>query len=162
MARGQFEAALAAIQERVGELGIDNLLEKEAVVSAVDAALLAGKDADAEELLDMIDGLQPGELTPYLRAQSSLLRGRLEAIRGNRKTVEGRFKTAAGLFRELSMPFFVGETLLEHAEWLTGEGRGAEALQLAEEAREIFERLGARPWLERLSKVSPVSERVGA
>ena len=46
---------------------------------------------------------------------------------------------------------FCGEcgTLLAHAEWLAGEGRAAEAEPLLSEAWEIFERLGATPWLER-------------
>jgi len=41
-------------------------------------------------------------------------------------------------------------TLLEHGEWLAGSGRPAESERLLREAREIFERLGVRPWLERL------------
>ena len=44
------------------------------------------------------------------------------------------------------MPFWVAVTELEHAELLGG---GAEAERLLAEAREIFERLGATPWLER-------------
>ena len=41
-------------------------------------------------------------------------------------------------------------TELEHGEWLVAQGRGDEAEQLLAEAREIFERLEAKPWLERL------------
>ena len=43
--------------------------------------------------------------------------------------------------------------LLEHAEWLAGEGRIEEAEPLAAEAREIFERLRATPYLERLDRL---------
>ena len=40
-------------------------------------------------------------------------------------------------------------TWLEHGEWLGEQGRADEAEPLLAEAREIFERLGATPWLER-------------
>jgi len=49
------------------------------------------------------------------------------------------------------MPFPLAVVCLEHAEWLEGGGR-SEAL-LAE-ASEIFERLRARPWLERTAAVA--------
>jgi hypothetical protein len=55
---------------------------------------------------------------------------------------------AARLFRELEIPFSLGVTLLEHA-----EVTGSETSRL--EAREIFERLGASPWLERASAIAP-------
>ena len=41
------------------------------------------------------------------------------------------------------MPFWLAVTLLEHGE-LTGDG------SLLAEARELFEQLGARPWLDRV------------
>jgi hypothetical protein len=44
-------------------------------------------------------------------------------------------------------------TLLEQGERLAADGRGDEAEPLLAEAREIFERLEARPWLERLAHV---------
>jgi hypothetical protein len=43
-------------------------------------------------------------------------------------------------------------TLLDHGEWLETQGRPA-AEQL-EEAGTIFDRLGARPWLERLERTT--------
>ena len=49
---------------------------------------------------------------------------------------------AAERFRELGIPFWLAVTLLEHGE-LTGDE------SLLDEAREIFERLKATPWLER-------------
>ena len=48
------------------------------------------------------------------------------------------------------MPFYLAVTELEHAEWLAGQGRDEEAEPLLVEAHEIFERLEATPWLERL------------
>jgi hypothetical protein len=66
--------------------------------------------------------------------------------------VEPGFRAATELFREMNTPFGLGVTLLEHGEWLIAERRPSEAEPLLPEAREIFERLGARPWLERLEK----------
>jgi hypothetical protein len=59
-------------------------------------------------------------------------------------------RAAAGMFRELGMPFPLGATLLERGEWLVGQGRASEAGPLLTEARDIFDRLKAPPWLERL------------
>ena len=52
------------------------------------------------------------------------------------------YAAAEAGFRQLSLPFWLAVTLLEHAE-LTGD---EESLA---EAREIFEDLKATPWLER-------------
>jgi hypothetical protein len=161
-ARGRHREALETIRARTSELGIDNLIQKEAVVNALDAALMASSDDDAEELLAMLESLQPGEFTPYLRAQASRLRARFQTSKGSDEEVEAGFKLAAGLFRELSMPFWLGTTLLEHGEWLVRAGRTAEAEPLLSEARDIFQRLEARPSLERLSALLPAVERVGA
>ena len=43
-------------------------------------------------------------------------------------------------------------TLLEQAEWLAEQGRGDEGRPFVEEARQVFERLQARPWLDRVRK----------
>ena len=80
-----------------------------------------------------IEKLPPGLRPPYLEAQVHRFRARLD---GN----EAGYRAAAARLRELGIPFWLAVTLLEH-----GEEAG-----LAE-AREIFERLGATPWLERVS-----------
>jgi hypothetical protein len=46
-------------------------------------------------------------------------------------------------------------TELEHAERLAEQGRAAEAEPLLADARQIFERLEAMPWLERAMAVGP-------
>jgi hypothetical protein len=55
------------------------------------------------------------------------------------------------------MPFDLAVALLERAEWLSGEARADEAGPLLAEAREIFERLGAKPWLARLGRLAQAS-----
>jgi hypothetical protein len=48
-------------------------------------------------------------------------------------------------------------TQLEHGEWLVGQGRADDAEPLLAEARETFERLSAKPWLERAAQVSTIT-----
>ena len=55
------------------------------------------------------------------------------------------FDAAAKRFPRADVPFWLAVTLLEHSE-LTGDAA------LLDEAREIFEQLEARPWLERLER----------
>jgi hypothetical protein len=51
--------------------------------------------------------------------------------------------------------------LLEHGEWLAERGHDDDAEPLLAEARAIFERLKARPWLERVSHTHG-QEQVGS
>jgi len=107
------------------------------VVDALEAALALGDSASAQALLAFIDGLSPGTRPPYLEAQAHRFRARMagDAVGS---------ELAVRLFRDLEIPFMLGVTLLEHAELTGSETSRAEA-------REIFERLGASPWLERAS-----------
>jgi predicted ATPase/class 3 adenylate cyclase len=135
-AEGRFGEALeagAATVELARTVGAGHQLVKQGLVEAIEAALALGERERGGELLATIEKLPPGLRPPYLEAQAHRFRARLE---GN----EASYRAAAERFRELEIPFWLGVTLLEH-----GEERG-----LAE-AREIFERLEATPWLERVT-----------
>jgi hypothetical protein len=67
--------------------------------------------------------------------------------------VEPGLERAAEIFRGLGVPFYLAVAELDRGEWLSGQGRSGEAEPLLSEAQEIFERLGAAPWLERLASV---------
>jgi thermostable 8-oxoguanine DNA glycosylase len=69
-------------------------------------------------------------------------------------TAGAGYRAAAGLLREVGLQFDLAVVLLEQAEWLAAEGRIEEAEPFAAEAREIFERLRAAPYLERLDRLS--------
>ena len=58
------------------------------------------------------------------------------------------------IFDDHGLVFWLAVTQLEHAEWLVGQDRGAEAERLLDEARETFERLEAAPWVRRLEAVA--------
>jgi tetratricopeptide (TPR) repeat protein len=126
---------------------------KLALVEGVEAALVTGDLAAADEWLSRIEVMKPGETPPYLRAQALRLRARKAEVEGERDAIEPGFKAAAGLFREIGVPFWLAVTLLEHAEWLASERRIDGVAPLAAEADTIFERLAATPWLERAGRL---------
>ena len=125
------------------------------LVEAIEAAFELGELGRVEELLDSIEKLSPGELTASLDAQAARFRARLDAARGHNDVVDGSFRRAEAIFREFGIAFYLGVAELEHAEWLASQGHRDEAEPLLAEAREIFERLEAKPWLERLAAVAP-------
>ena len=55
------------------------------------------------------------------------------------------------------MIFWLAVTQLEHSECLIQQDRHAEAEPLITEAHETFERLEAKPWLERLDSAQAVT-----
>ena len=142
-------AARAALDLR-SELGLSCVPVKRALVEAIAAAIAAGDLDQAEELLGVIEGLRPGELTPLLKAHGLRLRAQLDIRHGAPDRTDERFGAAAEEFRRLGTPFWLAVTLLEHAEWSNGDQSTA---GLAE-AQAIFESLGATPWLERLARLT--------
>ena len=113
------------------------------MVWAVEVALALGEVGQADELLTMVEELPPGIRSPFLEAQAQRFRARMS-------DEEEGFNGAAGGFREYNLPFWLAVAQLEHGEWLAARGRTEEATPRLVEAREIFERLGATPWLTRV------------
>jgi tetratricopeptide (TPR) repeat protein len=141
-AEGRLEEALAAgaaTTDIANVFGANFQGVKHGVVDALEAALALGETAKAEELFAFVDRIPPAGQSPFLEINVQRLRARTA---GDAVGLE----TAARRFRELESPFWVAVTLLEHAELTGDEGSRAEA-------REIFEGLGARPWIERASAV---------
>jgi predicted ATPase len=151
-AEGHGPDALAAGEEAFearGSLAATHQCVKVGFVEAVEAAFGLGDLDKVEQLVATVEALRPGEIAPFMRAQASRFRARLAAARGEDDGVERRFKSAESIFREFGLPFWLAATELEHAEWIAAQGRADEAQPLLDEAREIFTRLEARPWLER-------------
>jgi class 3 adenylate cyclase/tetratricopeptide (TPR) repeat protein len=162
-AEGRLAEALDAAERGLSSrsaLAFTDYRVKRSVVEVLEASLALGRLDRAEQLLAEVEDLRPGEMTPFLRANAARFGARLAAARGEETGVENGFKSGAGLFRELSAPFWLAMTLLEHGEWLAGRGRALEAEPLLAEARTTFERLGAAPWLDRLSRVAPEAAKL--
>jgi class 3 adenylate cyclase/tetratricopeptide (TPR) repeat protein len=121
---------------------------KQGVVDALEAALALGDIAKAEELLEFIEELPAGQRPPFLEVNGIRIRARMTGDAAG-------LADAAARFRSMSMPFWLGVTQIEQAEAL-GAGPAADAL--LREAREIFGRLGAAPWLERAAEIAPAEQ----
>jgi len=140
---GRFRDALDTgrrVLETVQTLNISHQAVEEGLVEALEAALALDDRAAVEDLLGAIEELPPGRRPPFLDAHARRFRGRLQ---GDASQLE----TAARRFREIGIPFWLAVTLLDLGE-LTGDGA------VLEEAREIFERLRATPWIERVAAVA--------
>jgi class 3 adenylate cyclase len=153
-AEGRPREALDAVEPVLAsEFGITFLTMKLGIVEALEAAFALGDAAGVQEQLDRIEALRPGERPALLEAHAHRFRAKLTGD-------EAGFRSAAALFRERSLEFWLAVTLLEHGEQLAERNGGAGAARLVAEAREIFERLGATPWLERAAATDVAAEVV--
>jgi class 3 adenylate cyclase/tetratricopeptide (TPR) repeat protein len=153
-AEGRPQEALAdaeATIETARTMGLPFQGTKQAIVDAVEVAFVLGEPAKIEELLTSIETVPPGSRPPYLDAHARRFRARLAADGAG-------YEAAADRFRELGIPFWRAVTLLEHGEWLAGQGRPGEAEPLLAEAREIFDGLEATPWLERVTAAAATQQ----
>ena len=136
-AEGKPREALESLEPVItGGFGVTFLTMKLALVEALEAAFALGDTAKLEELLASIEALRPGDRPRLLDAHARRFRSKLNGD-------EAGYRAAQALFRELELPFWLAVTLLEH-----GEATGS--APLLAEARELFEKLDATPWLERL------------
>jgi hypothetical protein len=108
--------------------------------------------ADAEGILALVEAA-PVRSGPRMRAHAGRFRARIAARRGG--DPEPGFKSAIGLLREIGLPYEVAQTQFEYGVWLDAQGRSDDARSQLEEAIQVFERLGARPALERARALLP-------
>jgi class 3 adenylate cyclase/tetratricopeptide (TPR) repeat protein len=154
---GRHEEALTAAEEALSrreDLGAGSEPFRESFVTSVSCVQALGETDRAQELLGLVEQIPRGKVPQYLHAHFSRLRAYLAAQADDTPTAEASYKRASATFRELGVPLWLGGTLLEYCEWLVTQDRAAEAEPLLSEARVIFERLEAKPWLERIERVS--------
>ncbi len=152
LAEGRLAEALADAEAAIAAastLGFGAQALKQSVVAGVEAALAVGNTAKAEALISSLEEAPPGRRAPFLEAQAHRFRARLESD-------EAQYQAAESLFRELELPFWRAVVLLERAELLVAQDRAGDAEPRLAEAREIFERLEATVWLERVARAVPV------
>jgi tetratricopeptide (TPR) repeat protein len=144
--RGALAAAERAVERGQPTLGPRSQVVKFGLLHALEAALALGDDGKARELIDAVERVPAGLRSPFLAAIAHRFRARLV----DDARAEAEFAAAASGLRELELPFYLALIQLEHAEWLLARGRTDEAAPLVAEALERFERLGAKPWVERV------------
>jgi class 3 adenylate cyclase/tetratricopeptide (TPR) repeat protein len=146
---GDIHGAYARATETLAlldDVGLGGAALADAVIETAEAALALGDLDEAERLLDP-ERLAPTRVSSLLLAYSARVNALLAVRRGETEAAESGFRRAAALHRELRTPFWLAVTLTQHAELIGGP----QAARFRDEAREIFERIGATPWLDRVA-----------
>ncbi|MDX6562883.1 MAG: hypothetical protein QOD65_2697, partial [Gaiellales bacterium] len=111
---------------------------------ALERALAVGVIEDAERLLALVGDAPPGLVNPLAHAHHLRLRALVNRAKGAEASeVAADLEAAVGEFRAFGVPFYLAKALLELG-----------APESLEEARDIFSRLGATPWLAKAQTVS--------
>jgi hypothetical protein len=112
----------------------------------VGRAALRARDASViREMLTVFAGARKGRAAT---ARLAAMEGALASIEGRREDARAQDLEALRLFRELGLSWVVANTGLDAI--VAGALEPAERQRVADEARVIFERLGAKPYLAQL------------
>jgi predicted ATPase/class 3 adenylate cyclase len=158
LAEGKLHDALTAAEDVLAarlQLGMEPV--RWGLPAALEAAFALGDDGKVDELLGIIEQLPPGQLVPLVQADGSRFAARRAALQGDAAAADAGYRAATRLYREIEKPFECALAELEHGEWLVREGRADDAEPLLAEARYTFERLRARPFLERVERARAAS-----
>jgi hypothetical protein len=144
---------------RLDQLGVNHPATRDAWITAMSAALELGDLDAARRVFAAVDDLPAGHVHAYLRAHLARFRAALDAEAGDELRAAANYRAAAAALGEVPCSFERAVVQAEHYEWLvrTGHGDDEEAELLAVEAGAEFERLGATPWLDRVSRPSAVT-----
>ena len=122
------------------------------------AAEIVRADPDPESIALLLTYVDPdkGPWPRSVRAQ----RSRLQAVLGAAgslapESVEELFRSALTTAHEWGSALYVAHTSADFGVWLLGQGRDGEGAALVADAREFYERVGARRWLEKLADGGP-------
>jgi predicted ATPase len=155
-AEGRHADALARAEQVLAmgdDLGFEHPFNRLAFVDALEAALEMGDLDSIRGRVEEFRRRRPADQLPFGVGQVRRFEALLAARAGEDGRANEKFRAAAEMLREISARFYLAVVLLEHGEWLAESGRSEDAEPLLKEAREIFERLGAAPWLERLDAI---------
>jgi len=154
-AKGDAGGALEAAEEALKARTVAGLLQenvREAWVLAAEAAFDLGDLGRVRDILAMAEE-KPSVHTPrYLQGHRARLESRLAALQGDDDRAQERLRWAVAEFREMGARFYLAVTLLEYGKWLAGRSREDDAGPMLAEARAIFERLKAEPWMARVER----------
>ncbi|MFB9906903.1 helix-turn-helix transcriptional regulator [Allokutzneria oryzae] len=109
------------------------------------ASVRVGRQRDAAEIVERAAKRLAGGLSP----RTAALLNRARALLAGPEEAEEHFEAALSDPAGEQWPFERAQVLLDYAEWLRRRRRIAEARPKLTAAMEIFQRLGALPWIER-------------
>jgi DNA-binding CsgD family transcriptional regulator len=110
-----------------------------------EANIRGGQAAEAGAILATFDESQLATV-PLFRAQAERCRGLLAEA----DDFDAHFVAALGLHEQAQSPFALARTQLCYGERLRRAGRRVDAREQLRAALETFDRVGARPWSERV------------
>jgi class 3 adenylate cyclase/tetratricopeptide (TPR) repeat protein len=125
-------------------------------VIAVADAVEAVDVETARRLVRLVSSAPIGHVSALLRALLPWLQARVDIAIGDDDNVDRSFRTATASLRAFGAPFYLARALYDHACWLNTRGDIAEAGALLDEAGQIFDTLGATPWVERAKQLQGV------
>ncbi len=132
-------AGLALANETRNSTNVSELL--------VDAARYAVETGSYDTALAAVDD---GLHTRAIDSQLYRLRANAAVAAGDDGAAAEAFGVALANARSVGYGYFLAHVLHDYGRWLLGAGRDDEARPLLEEARGLFEHMGATLWLERL------------
>src|SRR5712691_8314804 len=130
-------------------MGADSIMVSIGFLEAVDAGFALGDLDRVRALTEWGEKLKSIRSSPVMMALHLRAKARLAAASGG-DGVDALFDASTQTLRQMGNRFWLAATLAEQGEWFTSQGREDEASPLLNEAREIFESLGAVVWLDRL------------
>jgi tetratricopeptide (TPR) repeat protein len=119
---------------------------------AVEYSLAAGQVERARHLLTPVADAPPGLVIPLVHAQYLRLRAMTNIADGQTEQADGDLTRAVEELRAFGARYYLARTLLTLAE--LRQDTDVPVAPLLEEARTIFESLGATPWIEAVDKLS--------
>ncbi len=124
-----------------------------ALMTAADAAALLGDPYAAAGLMGRYDSVPSGVRTRVMRAHGGRLHAFAAAAAGDENAAADAFAEALAAARNVGYAGHLAPVLADYGAWLAESGRQEEAEPLLDEAQELFERMGAKRWLDHIASV---------
>jgi class 3 adenylate cyclase/predicted ATPase len=129
----------------------------EGLIESLEAAFALGDEETIDQLLEVAGHRPPGEVSPMIDGQRLRFSARRSSTRGDDEKAATTYAAAMTMFEETRNVFWQATVRLEAAEHHAAHGRLDEAVRLIAAARPVFERIGARPSLDRADRVEALT-----
>jgi tetratricopeptide (TPR) repeat protein len=157
-ARGSHREALAMAEGAIASaptMGADSIMVKIGFLEALDAGFALGDLDRVRALTEWAETIKSSGSSPVMMALQQRAKARLAAASGD-NGADSLFDASTQTLRQMGNRFWLAATLAEQGEWFASQGREDEADPLLDEARGIFESVGAVVWLDRLDEPKEV------